>query len=144
MSTETFIDTTASRKHLRGFASMDSDRRREIAAKGGASVPNDKRSFSRDPALAARAGKVGGSAKGLVAAVALAGAALGLGGCARPAENVATDTNYRVSFGSLASYAYVGVFTDPETGCQSYVTDDGFMSPRLNADGTQRCLRVAQ
>ena len=29
----------------RGFASMDSDRQREIASKGGKSVPAEKRSF---------------------------------------------------------------------------------------------------
>lgn len=62
MSTETLIT-----KQRRGFAAMDPDRRREVARKGGASVPNDKRSFSRDPALAARAGKVGGSATKAVA-----------------------------------------------------------------------------
>ena len=31
----------------RGFAAMDKDRQREIARKGGASVPDEKRSFSR-------------------------------------------------------------------------------------------------
>lgn len=67
-------------------------------------------------------------------------AALALGACFRPSERVRTDTNYRVSFGGIDGSTYVGVFTDPETGCQSYVTDDGFMSPRLNADGTQRCV----
>ena len=49
--------TTNSR---RGFASMDPDRRREIARKGGASVPSEKRSFYRDRVLAASAGRVGG------------------------------------------------------------------------------------
>lgn len=44
----------------RGFAAMDPDRRREIARKGGASVPSEKRSFARDPSLAAAAGKKGG------------------------------------------------------------------------------------
>lgn len=45
----------------RGFAAMDPDRRREIARKGGASVPNEKRSFAKDRDLAANAGRKGGS-----------------------------------------------------------------------------------
>ncbi len=44
----------------RGFASMTPERQREIASKGGQSVPAEKRSFSRDPALAAEAGRKGG------------------------------------------------------------------------------------
>jgi hypothetical protein len=32
----------------RGFAAMDPERRREIARKGGASVPSEKRSFAKD------------------------------------------------------------------------------------------------
>lgn len=47
-------------KKLRGFAAMDPDRRREIAAKGGRSVPDDRRSFSQNRALAASAGAKGG------------------------------------------------------------------------------------
>ena len=39
---------------------MDAQRQREIASKGGQSVPDDKRSFSRDPTLAAKAGRKGG------------------------------------------------------------------------------------
>lgn len=46
----------------RGFASMDPERQREIARKGGASVPGEKRSFSRDRRLAAEAGRKGGEA----------------------------------------------------------------------------------
>ncbi len=45
----------------RGFASMDTEKQREIARKGGQSVPAEKRSFSRDPKLAAEAGKKGGN-----------------------------------------------------------------------------------
>lgn len=45
----------------RGFAAMDPERRREIARRGGSSVPADKRSFSQDKALAASAGKKGGA-----------------------------------------------------------------------------------
>lgn len=44
----------------RGFAGMDPDRQREIAAKGGRSVPADERSFSKDHELAAEAGRKGG------------------------------------------------------------------------------------
>ena len=46
----------------RGFASMDPERQREIARKGGASVPSEKRSFSQDRGLAAQAGRKGGEA----------------------------------------------------------------------------------
>jgi len=44
----------------RGFASMDERRQREIASKGGQSVPDEKRSFSQDHELAAQAGRKGG------------------------------------------------------------------------------------
>lgn len=50
------------RTHLRGFASMDPERQREIARRGGASVPAAKRSFSQDRKLAADAGRKGGEA----------------------------------------------------------------------------------
>jgi general stress protein YciG len=46
----------------RGFASMDPQKQREIARKGGESVPNEKRSFSQDRELAAAAGRKGGEA----------------------------------------------------------------------------------
>ena len=46
----------------RGFASMNPERQREIARKGGESVPNEKRSFSQDRELAAQAGRKGGEA----------------------------------------------------------------------------------
>jgi uncharacterized protein len=44
----------------RGFASMEDDKQRAIASKGGQSVPNEKRSFSQDRGLAAQAGRKGG------------------------------------------------------------------------------------
>jgi uncharacterized protein len=44
----------------RGFASMDSEKQREIARKGGRSVPNEKRSFSQNHQLASEAGRKGG------------------------------------------------------------------------------------
>jgi general stress protein YciG len=47
-------------KSNRGFASMDQAKQREIASKGGQSVPPEKRSFSQDPNLAATAGRQGG------------------------------------------------------------------------------------
>jgi uncharacterized protein len=46
----------------RGFASMDPATQREIASKGGRSVPPEERSFSKDRALAAEAGRKGGEA----------------------------------------------------------------------------------
>jgi general stress protein YciG len=48
------------RPALRGFAAMDVERRREIARKGGKSVPDEKRSFAQDRTLAAEAGRKGG------------------------------------------------------------------------------------
>ena len=53
---------TQERSGIRGFASMDVDKVREIARKGGASVPHEKRSFAQDRALAADAGRKGGRA----------------------------------------------------------------------------------
>jgi uncharacterized protein len=48
------------KKSNRGFASMDPEKQRQIARKGGQSVPDEKRSFSQNPDLAARAGRKGG------------------------------------------------------------------------------------
>ena len=48
----------------RGFASMDEDKQREIASKGGQSVAPEDRSFSQDRELAAEAGRKGGEASG--------------------------------------------------------------------------------
>lgn len=48
----------------RGFGSMDEDKQREIARKGGQSVPDEKRSFSKDHELASEAGRKGGEASG--------------------------------------------------------------------------------
>ena len=50
---------TSSGKSNRGFASMDRAKQREIARKGGESVPNEKRSFSQNRELAAAAGSKG-------------------------------------------------------------------------------------
>jgi hypothetical protein len=44
----------------RGFAGMDEKKQREIARKGGESVPDEKRSFSQDRELASEAGRKGG------------------------------------------------------------------------------------
>ena len=52
----------ASGTSKRGFASMDPALQREIASKGGRSVPPEERSFSKDRALAAQAGRKGGEA----------------------------------------------------------------------------------
>ena len=48
-------------RDMRGFASMDDTQQREIASKGGASVPPE-RSFSQDRKLAKEAGRKGGEA----------------------------------------------------------------------------------
>lgn len=48
-------------KSRRGFAAMDPERRREIAKRGGAAVPAEKRSFSKNAGLASAAGKKGGA-----------------------------------------------------------------------------------
>jgi general stress protein YciG len=50
------------KKSNRGFASMEPDKQREIARKGGRSVPGEKRSFSTDRDLAVSAGRKGGQA----------------------------------------------------------------------------------
>lgn len=44
----------------RGFAAMSPERQREIARKGGAAVPSDKRSFAVNRGLAVSAGRKGG------------------------------------------------------------------------------------
>jgi uncharacterized protein len=44
----------------RGFASMDQAKQREIARKGGRSVPAQNRTFSRNHDLASQAGRKGG------------------------------------------------------------------------------------
>ncbi|MGJ0503364.1 MAG: general stress protein [Methylocystis sp.] len=53
---------TAVNKSRRGFASMPLERRREIARKGGKSVPSEQRSFAKNPELASTAGRKGGLA----------------------------------------------------------------------------------
>ena len=47
-------------KKKRGFAAMSKERQREIAAEGGRAVPKERRSFSSNPKLAAKAGRQGG------------------------------------------------------------------------------------
>lgn len=51
---------TETKKSRRGFASIDPERQRAIASKGGKSVDPAKRSFSRSRELAASAGTKGG------------------------------------------------------------------------------------
>lgn len=63
MTTEPTKPTTGSGVSRRGFASMDPERQRELARKGGASVPASKRSFSKDRDLASTAGRKGGEAR---------------------------------------------------------------------------------
>ena len=59
-TSEAPLTETTKPKSRRGFASMTPERRREIAARGGAAVPADKRSFARNSDLAASAGRTGG------------------------------------------------------------------------------------
>ncbi|MGH6845957.1 MAG: general stress protein [Methylocella sp.] len=47
-----------------GFASMDAAILREVAGKGGQSVPDEKRSFSQNRELASEAGRNGGHSSG--------------------------------------------------------------------------------
>ncbi len=54
------MDTAKKARSNRGFASMDPEKQRAIARKGGESVPHEKRSFSQNPELAAQAGRKGG------------------------------------------------------------------------------------
>ena len=61
------VDTGKPRAR-RGFAAMNPERRREIARKGGASVPGEKRSFAKDRDLAASAGRKGGEEASTAAA----------------------------------------------------------------------------
>lgn len=49
-------------KQRRGFALMAAEKRRGIAALGGAAVPAEKRAFSKDHTLAETAGRKGGLA----------------------------------------------------------------------------------
>jgi general stress protein YciG len=49
-------------KSSRGFASMNPAKQQALARKGGQNVPAEKRTFSRDRALAASAGRKGGEA----------------------------------------------------------------------------------
>ncbi len=48
-------------KSRRGFASMTLERRREIAARGGANVPKESRHFFKHRELAVEAGRKGGA-----------------------------------------------------------------------------------
>ena len=63
MTTNRKSDETI-QKSRRGFAAMTPEKRAEIAAKGGRSVPADKRSFSQDRGLASVAGQKGGLKSG--------------------------------------------------------------------------------
>lgn len=57
-----------------------------------------------------------------------------LGSCGLPGDN---DTVYTEGMGN----GRVVIFTDRETGCQYIVHNiSGGITPRMNADGTQRCV----
>jgi general stress protein YciG len=56
-------EPTEDRAHgKQGFASMDVEKQRAIASKGGSAVPAEKRPFARNHELAAAAGRKGGEA----------------------------------------------------------------------------------
>lgn len=79
-------------KSLRGFAAMDPQRQRELASRGGKSIPPGKRAFSTKPGLASEAGKKGGKAlapeqRTFAKDRALASAAGKKGGAAMKAKN---------------------------------------------------------
>ena len=59
------MSPTPSGRSKRGFASMDHEKQRSIASKGGESVPAEKRSFSQNRQLAAEAGRKGGERRGM-------------------------------------------------------------------------------
>lgn len=52
---------TTTTKKPRGFAALSPEARAEVAKKGGAAVPSDRRSFHTQPGLASRAGAKGGA-----------------------------------------------------------------------------------
>ena len=52
-------------KKRRGFAAMSLEKRREIAAKGGAAIRSASRAFSKDRNLAREAGRKGGLARSI-------------------------------------------------------------------------------
>lgn len=80
--------------------------------------------------------------KRLMICAALA-ATLALGACrSAPVEEASPENSYRVPFG-VTTLVYVNVWTDPGTGCQYLITDDGFGQPRMLADGTQFCRPTA-
>jgi general stress protein YciG len=54
-------ETVEKPKALRGFALLTDERRREIAKRGGLSVPPEKRTYSRNKDIASEAGKKGGT-----------------------------------------------------------------------------------
>ncbi|RZJ02094.1 MAG: stress-induced protein [Brevundimonas sp.] len=49
------------RKKLRGFALLSPEKRKQMSALGGASLPPEKRSFSTNRELARKAGQAGGT-----------------------------------------------------------------------------------
>jgi uncharacterized protein len=61
-------DTSEERSGVkkRGFAAMNPELQREISRKGGSSVPDEKRSYSKDPAFARACGSMGGKKSGIV------------------------------------------------------------------------------
>ena len=84
----------------RGFAGMDQEKQREIARKGGANVPNEKRSFAQNRALASEAGRKGGRSvapqdRSFAQDRALAAAAGRKGGQASQSRRISANANGR-------------------------------------------------
>lgn len=84
----------------RGFAGMDQEKQREIARKGGANVPHNKRSFAQNRALAAEAGRKGGRSvapqdRSFAQNRALAAAAGRKGGQASQSRRISANPNGR-------------------------------------------------
>jgi general stress protein YciG len=98
------------KKSRRGFASMSPERRREIAALGGKSIPAEKRTFSKDRDLAKRAGRAGGVAtpgqkRTFATNRELAAAAGRKGGAAGQASKERTDFSSKVRTASATREA---------------------------------------
>ena len=78
-------------------------------------------------------------ARAVLKCVMLGGVALATAGCeVLPGQNKITDSGFD---GGLLENGRANVWIDPD-GCQHWYIDDGvegYMTPRLNRDGTPRC-----
>jgi hypothetical protein len=81
--------------------------------------------------------------KKIVLLAAACAVALIAAGCrSAPVESTRPEKSFRIPFGVTvkANAVYINVWTDPDTGCQYLVTDEGFAQPRMTPDGAQACL----